>query len=327
MRSSLAARILFFVAVALGATGLASPPVSLAMGLAFALLMEHPYAQQSRRAAHLLLQASVVLLGFSMNLGAVLAAGRAGLVYSAIGIGCTLALGLALGWLFRVERIASTLIAGGTAICGGSAIAALGPVLAAGEEPMAVSLGSVFVLNSVALFLFPALGHWLGLSQAQFGVWAALAIHDTSSVVGAAARFGAGALAIAVPIKLVRALWIVPVSLGYAALRRSEASADQRRRARLPMPWFLLWFLLAAAVATAVPGWLHGSGAWLHNVFASLTWLGKAGSAVTLFLIGSSLNRKALAAVGVWPLMQAILLWIVSASASLAAIERGWIRP
>ncbi len=327
MRSSLAARVLFFIAVALGATGLASPPVSLAMGLVFASLVEHPYAYQSRRAAHLLLQASVVLLGFSMNLGAVLAAGRAGLMYSAIGIGCTLALGLLLGRLFGVERIASTLIAGGTAICGGSAIAALGPVLEADEEPMAVSLGAVFVLNSVALFLFPALGHWVGLSQGQFGVWAALAIHDTSSVVGAAARFGAGALAIAVPIKLVRALWIVPVCVGYAALRRREKPVGAKRGARLPVPWFLLWFLLAATVATLAPGWLQGSGVWLHTVFTSLTWLGKAGLAVTLFLIGSSLNRKALAAVGVWPLLQAVVLWVVSASASLAAIERGWIRP
>jgi uncharacterized integral membrane protein (TIGR00698 family) len=325
MRSSLAARIFFFIAVALGATGLASPPVSLAMGLVFALLVEHPYANQSRRAAHLLLQASVVLLGFSMNLGVVLSAGRAGLMYSAIGIGCTMALGLLLGRFFGVERIASTLIAGGTAICGGSAIAALGPVLEADEEPMAVSLGAVFVLNSVALFLFPALGHWVGLSQAQFGVWAALAIHDTSSVVGAAARFGAGALAIAVPIKLVRALWIVPVCVGYAALRRRNMPAGAKPGARLPVPWFLLWFLLAAAVATVVPDWLPASSARLHTAFASLTWLGKAGLGVTLFLIGSSLNRKALAAVGVWPLLQAVVLWIVSASASLAAIEHGWI--
>jgi uncharacterized integral membrane protein (TIGR00698 family) len=266
-----------------------------------------------------------------MNLDQVLAAGRAGLVYSAIGISCTLGLGLLLGRLLHVERVSSTLIAAGTAICGGSAIAALGPVLEAGEEALAVSLGSVFVLNSVALFLFPALGHWLGLSQSQFGVWSALAIHDTSSVVGAAEHYGPGALAIAVPIKLVRALWIVPVCLTYAAIIATRAGntfgAANQRRAKVPLPWFLLWFLTAATAATLLPTWLPNLQTTLHADFATLTRLGKAGLAVTLFLIGSSLNRKALARVGVQPLMQAVLLWIVSASASLWAIEKGWIEP
>ena len=325
MNVSVASRIIFCVAILLGAVGLASPPVSLAMGLGFALLVEHPYPTHARRWAHFLLQASVVLLGFSMNLGKVLAAGREGLVYSAIGISLTLALGLFLGKLLRVERFSSTLISAGTAICGGSAIAALGPVLAAGEEAMAVSLGAVFVLNSVALFLFPALGHWLGLTQAQFGVWAALAIHDTSSVVGAAAKFGAGALAIAVPIKLVRALWIVPVSIGYAILLRSQTKDGNH--AKVKAPWFLLWFLIAAAVATVLPSWLPTLAGALHWSFNSLTTLGKSGLAVTLFLIGSSLNRRALARVGTTPLLQAVLLWIVSATASLWAIQHGWIRP
>jgi uncharacterized integral membrane protein (TIGR00698 family) len=316
---------LFFLCLLLGATGLVSPPLALAAGLVFAFLVEHPYPQESRHLAHLLLQSSVVLLGFGMNLGQVLVAGRSGLLYSAIGISCTLALGLLLGKLLRIERISSTLISAGTAICGGSAIAALGPVLEAGEEAMAVSLGSVFVLNSVALFLFPALGRWFGLTQSQFGVWAALAIHDTSSVVGAAARFGPAALAIAVPIKLVRALWIVPVCLVYAAWRGAQTKTQ--RRARVPLPWFLLWFLLAACVATFVPVWLPQSTAWAHSAFSALTGLGKSGLAVTLFLIGSSLNRKALTRVGVRPMAQAVLLWIVSASASLWAIQHGWIQP
>jgi len=322
VKTNSTAQIFFFAAILLGVTGVASPPVSLAMGLAFAFLFEHPYPTKSKHLAHLLLQASVVLLGFGMNLGQVLSAGRAGLVYSAIGIGCTLALGLSLGRLFRVEKISSTLITAGTAICGGSAIAALGPVLEAGEEPIAISLGTVFLLNSIALFLFPILGHGLHLSQAQFGVWAALAIHDTSSVVGAAARFGPAALAIAVPVKLVRALWIVPVSIGYAAL---SSSTDEKKRDRLPIPWFLLWFLLAAAVSSMLPGWLPQLDS--RPVFAMLTNFGKSGLSVTLFLVGSSLNRKAISHVGVWPLAQAVLLWIISASASLWAIERGWITP
>jgi uncharacterized integral membrane protein (TIGR00698 family) len=325
MRTLFTPQTVFFVCLLLGATGLISPPFALAGGLAFAFLVPHPYPTESRHLAHFLLQASVILLGFGMNLGQVLAAGRSGLLYSAIGIGCTLALGLLLGRLFHVERISSTLIAAGTAICGGSAIAALGPVMEAGEEALAVSLGSVFVLNSVALFLFPALGHWLGLSQSQFGAWAALAIHDTSSVVGASEHYGAQALAIAVPIKLVRALWIVPVCLIYATLIATRA--DKGPRAKVPLPWFLLWFLLAAAVATLLPAWLPSLQTALHADFATLTKLGKSGLAVTLFLIGSSLNRRALARVGMRPLLQAVLLWTVSASASLWAIQKGWIQP
>ena len=199
----------------------------------------------------------------------------------------------------------------------------------AGEEALAVSLGSVFLLNSVALFLFPVLGHWLGLSQGQFGVWAALAIHDTSSVVGAAEHYGPGALAIAVPIKLVRALWIVPVCIFYASAiaARSGKGTQANERTKIHLPWFLLWFLMAAAVATLLPAWLPNWQATLHSDFATLTKLGKSGLAVTLFLIGSSLNRKAIQRVGVQPLQQAVLLWIVSASASLVAIQRGWIQP
>jgi uncharacterized membrane protein YadS len=204
-------------------------------------------------------------------------------------------------------------------------------VLEAGEEAMAVSLGSVFVLNSVALFLFPVLGHHFGLSQQQFGVWAALAIHDTSSVVGAADHYGPAALAIAVPIKLVRALWIIPVCLLYATLLRTQSkpsgAGNAKIRAKLPQPWFLLWFLLAACLASFLPVWIPQTAATSHSAFATLVTLGKSGLAVTLFLIGSSLNRAALARVGVRPLLQAVLLWIVSASASLLVIQKGWIRP
>jgi len=323
VQTTFTTRNLFFVCLLLGASGLVSPPFALAGGLAFAFLVHHPYPTESRHLSHFLLQASVVLLGFSMNLGQVLAAGRSGLLYSAIGISCTLALGLLLGKLFRVERVSSTLIAAGTAICGGSAIAALGPVMEAGEEALAVSLGSVFVLNSVALFLFPALGHHFHLSQSQFGVWSALAIHDTSSVVGAAERYGTGAVAIAVPVKLVRALWIVPVCLLYAAM--AGARGANGSRAKVKLPWFLLWFLLAAATASALPNLLPHMQSTLHADFGILSKLGKSGLAVTLFLIGSSLNRKALTRVGVQPLLMAVLLWIVSASASLWAIEMGWI--
>ena len=310
------------------ATGVISAPIALACGLALALLAEHPYTAEARKLAHLLLQASVVLLGFNMPLREILVAGRAGLLYSAVSISITLAIGLLLGRLLHVERLSSALIAAGTAICGGSAIAALGPVLEAGEEPMAISLGAVFVLNSIALFLFPVLGHRLALSQSQFGLWSALAIHDTSSVVGAAARFGAPALAIAVPVKLVRALWILPVCVAAATLRRTHQPATgqaEAKRAKISIPLFLIWFLLAAVIAAVLPFWLPGYATAFQSTFTTLAALGHSGLAVTLFLIGSLLNRKALARVGVRPLLQAVLLWILSATASLWAIHHGFI--
>lgn len=317
----------FLILMLLCATGLISAPIALACGLALALLADHPYTAEARKLAHLLLQASVVLLGFNMPLREILTAGRSGLLYSAVSISITLACGLLLGRLLRVERLSSALIAAGTAICGGSAIAALGPVLEAGEEPMAISLGAVFVLNSIALFLFPVLGHRFALSQSQFGLWSALAIHDTSSVVGAAARFGAPALAIAVPVKLVRALWILPVCIVAATLRRAHPPHKEPgvKQAKLPVPLFLLWFLLAAVIAALLPLWLPQYTGILQSGFTTLSTLGHNGLAVTLFLIGSMLNRKALARVGVRPLLQAVVLWILSATASLWAIHHGFI--
>jgi uncharacterized membrane protein YadS len=323
------------------ATGCISAPIALACGLALALIADHPFPGEARKLAHLLLQASVVLLGFHMPLREILAAGRAGLLYSAVSITVTLAIGLLLGRLLRVEKLSSALISAGTAICGGSAIAALGPVLEAGEEPMAISLGAVFVLNSIALFLFPVLGHRFALTQPQFGLWSALAIHDTSSVVGASARFGAAALAIAVPVKLVRALWILPVCIAASAIQRAQQTAQraaqqaaqqaepgqpQVRRAKLPLPLFLLWFLLAATAAAVLPLWLPQYNAAFQAGFTTMAMLGRSGLAVTLFLIGSMLNRKALTRVGVRPLLQAVVLWILAASASLYAIYHGWIQ-
>ncbi|HTJ30102.1 MAG TPA: putative sulfate exporter family transporter, partial [Acidobacteriaceae bacterium] len=321
--SRVSGHMAFLLLMLLCATGFLSAPLALACGLALAMLTEHPYPAEARKLAHLLLQASVVLLGFHMPLHEILAAGRAGLLYSAVSITLTLAIGLLLGRLLRVERLSSALIAAGTAICGGSAIAALGPVLEAGEEPMAISLGAVFVLNSVALFLFPLLGHRFALTQSQFGLWSALAIHDTSSVVGASARFGAEALAIAVPVKLVRALWILPVCIAAAGLNRAHNPAAPK--AKLPIPLFLLWFLLAATAGAFLPLWMPRYTHLFSSTFTALATLGRSGLAVTLFLIGSMLNRKALARVGVRPLLQAVALWIFSASASLYAIHHGWI--
>ena len=222
---------LFFIAIILAASGIISPPLALLGGLVYAFAVPHPFHAESRRLSKFLLQASVVALGFGMNLRDVVRAGRSGFQYTAASIAVAMLAGLGLGYLMRVGRKSAFLISAGTAICGGSAIAAVGPVANANEEEMAVSLGTVFILNSIALFLFPAVGSMLHMSQEQFGLWSALAIHDTSSVVGAAAKYGPTALRIATTIKLARALWIVPLSLVTASALKSKA--------KIQWPWFM----------------------------------------------------------------------------------------
>jgi uncharacterized integral membrane protein (TIGR00698 family) len=231
-------RTIFFVGLLLAASGVVSPAFALAGGIAFGLTIEHPFHIESHSLAKLLLQASVVALGFGMNLKQVVHAGRSGFFYTAISITCVMLLGLLFGSLLKVAGKASFLISAGTAICGGSAIAAISPITGADEKEITVSMGTVFVLNSIALLAFPAIGHALHLSQNQFGLWSALAIHDTSSVVGAAAKYGNQALAVGTTVKLARALWIVPVSLLAAAyMARSGKSSS---RAKVTIPWFIL---------------------------------------------------------------------------------------
>ena len=300
---------LFFVGIILAASGVLSPPLALAAGLAYGLSVEHGYHLDARRLSKFLLQASVVCLGFGMNLGQVLRVGRSGFIYTAVGIAFALLLGTGLALLLRVGRAPGFLISAGTAICGGSAIAALVPVINATEDATAVSMGTVFLLNSIALFIFPSIGHGLHLSQTQFGLWSALAIHDTSSVVGAAARYGAAALAIATTVKLARALWIVPVSIGAALVHRS--------RAKIQLPWFILFFCLAAVLNSTLPA--------LHTEYTELARLGRLGLGVTLFLIGTTLSRQTLKHVGARPLVQGVLLWVVVGSVSLLMILKGWI--
>jgi uncharacterized integral membrane protein (TIGR00698 family) len=300
---------LFFLGIILAASGILSPPLALAAGLAYGLSVAHGYHLEARRLSKFLLQASVVCLGFGMNLGQMIRVGRSGFLYTALGITFAMLLGIGLAYALRVGKIPGFLISAGTAICGGSAIAALAPVTEASDEAMAVSMGTVFVLNSVALFIFPPIGHALHLSQTQFGLWSALAIHDTSSVVSAAARYGAAALAIATTVKLARALWIVPVSVGTAIVRGS--------RAKIHLPWFILFFCVAAVLASDVP---H-----LAPEYTQLARLGRLGLGVTLFLIGTTISRDTLKTVGARPLLQGVLLWIVVGSVSLCLILRGVI--
>jgi uncharacterized integral membrane protein (TIGR00698 family) len=305
---------IFFLCLLLAASGVVSPAIALVGGVAFGFAVEHPFRAESSSLAKLLLQASVVALGFGMNLKQVLHAGRSGFVYTAISITSAMLLGLLFGYLLKVAGKASFLIAAGTAICGGSAIAAIAPITGADEEEISVSMGTVFLLNSVALLIFPAIGHALHLSQNQFGLWAALAIHDTSSVVGAAARYGNQALAIGTTVKLARALWIVPVSLLAAAYmaRTSRRLGQPRRQATVKIPWFIFLFCAAAAASTYLPRFAVQYGALNH--------VGKAGLTATLFLIGTSLSKSTLQQVGVRPFIQGVALWIIVAGVSLAVI-------
>jgi len=299
----------FFIGLILAASGLVSPPIALAGGLVFGFSFVHPFHIESKRLSKFLLQASVVGLGFGMDLGQVLRVGRSGFMYTAASITIALLLGWALGRLLEVKQRVSFLISAGTAICGGSAIAAIAPITGANEEEIAISLGTVFTLNSVALLVFPAIGTALGMSQNQFGLWSALAIHDTSSVVGATAKFGAAALAVGTTVKLARALWIVPLSIGTAAIKKS--------RARIQWPWFILLFCLAAVANTYVPIF--------QSSYVVLKHLGVIGLTVTLYLIGTGLSMKTLREVGPRPLLQGVTLWIIVAGASLALIRGGWI--
>jgi uncharacterized integral membrane protein (TIGR00698 family) len=300
---------IFLLALILAATGLVSPPLALLGGLVYGFAAVHPFQVESKRLAKFLLQASVVALGFGMNLQQVLQAGRSGFLYTAVSITSVMLMGLGFGYLLHVGKKSAFLISAGTAICGGSAIAAVGPIAEASEEEMAVSLGTVFILNSVALFLFPVVGYACHMTQAQFGLWSALAIHDTSSVVGATAKYGATALAIGTTIKLARALWIVPLSFVTAMALKSKA--------RIQWPWFILLFSIAALLNTLLPSW--------KPAFGILNHVGKIGLTATLFLIGTGLNKETLKRVGTRPLLQGLALWIIVGASTLALILSHWI--
>lgn len=301
---------LLWVLAAVCALPWVTPPVALFLGLVFAFVVGRTDARRAAAVQKFLLQASVVGLGFGIRFDAVVQAGATGLVATAGSLVATLALGLLLARWLRVEPTTGRLISTGTAICGGSAIAAMGPVLGAAAGEMSVALGCVFVLNAVALFVFPVIGQALHLAPAQFGYWAAIAIHDTSSVVGAAARYSPEALAVAVPVKLARALWILPLVAVAAVVVRKPGG-------RAAVPWFIFLFVAATAVASFVP-----LGA---PVYPWLVAAAKAGLAVTLFLIGAGLSKESLKSVGWRPFAQGLALWLIVSGAALWAVLR-WVR-
>jgi len=303
-----AALFILFVFVAI--PGPSSPTIALVLGVLYGISIRHPYPKQAKRLSTWLLQISIVAMGFDMNLQRVIAAGRSGFVYTLGGIAFAMIVGKLLGRVLSVSKIISHLISVGTAICGGSAIAAMGPVVGASDEEMSVSIGTIFILNAIGLLIFPPLGHAFGLSQEQFGVWAALAIHDTSSVVGAGTKYGETALMIATTVKLARALWIVPLTIGTAVLQHKGAPLKS-----IKWPYFIGLFLVAAIIRTYAP-----SPIWPH-----LAKGGKIGLTVTLFLIGTGMSRESLAKVGARPLIQGVLLWIIVAATTLALVHAGVI--
>lgn len=284
-----------------------TPPVMLFLGLAYALICGQGYPSFNKKMSKMLLQYSVVGLGFGMNLHESLASGKEGMTFTIISVIGTLAIGMLIGRkLLKVDRETSYLISSGTAICGGSAIAAVGPVIKAKPANMSVALAVVFVLNAIALFIFPSIGHWLELSQQQFGTWAAIAIHDTSSVVGAGAAYGEEALEVATTIKLTRALWIIPLALATSLIFKSKDS-------KITIPWFILYFIIAILLNTFV---LDS----VPQVGTAVSGIARRFLTLTMFFIGASLSMDVLRAVGIRPLILGVLLWIVISVGSLLYI-------
>ncbi len=302
-------KALFFILVFFILSPWGSPAVALALGLIVALTIGNPFPALSGKPATYLLQTSVVLLGFGMNLSAVYQAGKSGILFIVAVVFGALFLGFWLGRLLKTPGRITTLVSTGTAICGGSAIAAVGPAIKADNDEMSVSLGTIFVLNAVALFLFPTVGHLVGMTEGQFGMWAAIAIQDTSSVVGASSAYGPEALSVAATVKLARALWIAPLAIALAFIYRVG-----EEKTKIAIPWFIVLFVAAAAVRTFAPDKMPPS------LFDALVNLAKAGFTVTLFLIGLSLSREMLKRVGWRPFALGTGLWVILASAALWAV-------
>ncbi len=304
-RSITTREVIFLLAVVFCLSPLITPPIALLMGLVIAQFIGHPYLHLNHKATHILLQVSVVGLGFGMNVTSAMKAGKEGIVFTIVSIIGTLVIGFLMGKFLKIEKKTSYLISAGTAICGGSAIAAISPVIKAEEKQISVALGTIFILNSIALFLFPSIGHALNLSQTQFGLWCAIAIHDTSSVVGAASKYGTHALEVATTVKLARALWIIPVAFLSTFIFKNKGG-------KIKIPYFIGLFVLAMIVNTYVP--------FVQQYSHYLTGFAKAGLTLTLFLIGCGLSRKVLQSVGFKPLIQGVVLWVIISAAALWAV-------
>ena len=304
---------------------LISPPVALFVGLAFAFIFGIPFPTFNKKLSKYLLQASVVGLGFGMNLQKSLQSGADGMIFTIVSVIGVMVIGVLLGRYMKINEKTSYLISSGTAICGGSAIAAVGPVLKADQNEMAVSLGVIFILNAIALFIFPPMGHFFGLSQQQFGTWAAIAIHDTSSVVGAGAAFdqmyypgSTEACDLATLIKCTRALWIIPLAFFTMwFFRKRNNAGGGEGKAKVSIPWFILLFVVAMVINTYTPESLQAT---MQPVYAAIVAIAKKALVVVLFAIGASLSLKVIKQVGVKPLVQALTLWMAIGATSLFVV-------
>lgn len=284
-----------------------TPAMVLFTGLVYALLCDQAFPKFNKTASKKLLQYSVVGLGFGMNLQESLASGKEGMMFTIISVAGTMIIGMLIGYKFlKIDKQTSYLISSGTAICGGSAIAAVGPVIKAKDSSMSIALATIFILNAIALFIFPVLGEWLGLTQQEFGMWAAIAIHDTSSVVGAGAAYGDEALQVATTIKLTRALWIIPLALVTSLIFKNSEN-------KISVPWFILWFIVAIIINTYL---LDG----MPQIGEAISSLARKSLILTMFFIGASLSVDVLKKVGVKPLIHGVLLWLVISISSLAYI-------
>lgn len=298
-------KIIFLTGAAITLLPVVTPPVALLLGVALAQTSGNPFAAVTPRITHWLLQLSIIGMGFGMNVHSALKTGKEGFLFTIAAITGTLLTGAILGKLLGIDKKTAHLISCGTAICGGSAIAAIAPVMKAGEKQVSAALGIIFLLNALALFIFPAVGHGLHLTQQQFGLWSAIAIHDTSSVIGAANKYGEEALQIATTVKLSRALWIIPVAFITTLLFKTDTG-------NIRIPWFIAVFAGAMILNTWVPQF-QPTGLFLVKS-------AKTGLSLTLFLIGTHLSREALRGIGRKPLIHGVILWILISAATLLAI-------
>jgi uncharacterized integral membrane protein (TIGR00698 family) len=298
-------KIIYIVAISICVMPVIDTPIALLMGIVLTQTIQHPFLKLSKKLTHILLQISVVGLGFGMNVFQAFEAGKQGILFTIFSILSTIILGLFIGKRLKIEKNTSYLISTGTAVCGGSAIAAISPIIKSTEKQITTALGIVFILNSIALFAFPFIGKLIHLSQHQFGVWAAIAIHDTSSVVGAAGKYGQEALQIATTIKLERALWIIPLAF-------ITVFAFKNKSARIKIPYFIFLYVAAMLINTFIPA--------IHTGTSYIVMLSKIGLKITLFLIGTGLSKDLIRSVGVRPLIQGVLLWAFISVLSLVVI-------
>lgn len=303
--SPTAQQVIFFIVIILCCTPFVDPPLALLLGFILAQTIGNPFIHLNRKVTAWLLKISVICLGFGINLHHAIAAGKEGLLFTVITIVVTLFFGWLIGRLLKIDGKISFLISSGTAICGGSAIAAVSTIVKSDEKQTSVALGTIFILNSIALLVFPTLGHWLDMTQHQFGLWCAIAIHDTSSVVGAAAKYGEEALQVATTVKLERALWIIPLCLVTMFFVKGENK-------KISIPYFIFFFVAAMIVSTYLPQF--------GTLYSYIGATAKKGLTVTLFLIGSGLSLSAVKAVGAKPLIQGVLLWLIISTFSISAI-------